>query len=174
VTIDIMQAIKKRVSVRRFKPDPVPRELILQLLEAAIWAPNAGNIQPWQFYVVTREDRRRCLATAALRQEFVASAPVCIVVCAEPERSARHYGDRGRHLYCLQDTAAATQNILLAATALELGTCWVGAFNEDQVRACLNLPAHLRPVAIIPLGYPATETTRRTQRRPLEEVCHFM
>ncbi len=174
MTLDIMQVIKKRVSVRRFRPDPVPRELIMQLLEAAIWAPNAGNIQPWQFYVVTREDCRRCLATAALRQEFIASAPLTIVVCAEPERSARHYGDRGRYLYCLQDTAAAAQNILLAATALGLGTCWVGAFDEEQVRGCLNLPAHLRPVAIIPVGYPADETTRRTQRRSVEQVCHFV
>lgn len=170
----ILQVIHQRVSVRKYRPDPVPRELIVQLLEAARWAPSAGNLQPWHFYVVTHEERRRCLATAALRQDFVASAPVCIVVCAEPERSARHYGERGRHLYCLQDTAAATQNILLAATALGLGSCWVGAFDEDQVRSCLNIPDRLRPVAIVPVGYPAHKTTLRTQRRPLEEVSQFM
>lgn len=174
MALDALQVIKNRVSVRRFRPDAVPEDVLEALLEAARWAPSAGNLQPWRFYVVTREDRRRCLATAAFRQEFVGRAPVCLVVCADPERSASHYGDRGRYLYCLQDTAAATQNILLAATALGLGSCWVGAFDENQVRACLNIPAHLKPVAIVPVGYPVVYTTRRTDRLPLTEICEYL
>ncbi|MBE0466166.1 MAG: nitroreductase family protein [Candidatus Desulforudis sp.] len=170
----ILQAIQNRSSIRRFRPDPVPRELLDQLVEAARWAPNAGNLQPWHFYVVTTPDRRRCLAQAALKQDFVAAAPVCIVVCAEPDRSASHYRERGRTLYCYQDTAAAAQNILLAATAAGLGSCWVGAFHEDRVVACLGIPRGRIPVALIPIGYPDREPENRTHRRPVEDIATFI
>lgn len=170
----MLEIIKKRCSVRRYKTEAVPDEVIWQLLEAARWAPSAGNLQPWFFYVVTKKEVKECLAAAALEQRFVAQAPVVIVVCAEPERSARVYGERGRRLYCYQDTAAAVQNILLAATAMGLGTCWVGAFYEDRVRECLAIPAHRVPVAIIPVGYPAEEPPHRTTRRELEEIVSYV
>jgi len=166
----VLENIKQRVSIRRFRPDPVPEAVLARLIEAARWAPSAGNLQPWHFYVVTAPDRRRCLAQAALNQDFVAAAPVCIVVCAEPERSAAHYRERGRSLYCLQDTAAATQNILLAATAAGLGSCWVGAFDEKRVAACLDMPRGRVPVALVPLGYPARQPENRTQRRAPEDI----
>jgi|Deesub1362A_J573_1020465.scaffolds.fasta_scaffold00091_54 nitroreductase len=169
----VLENIKRRASIRRFRPDPVPTELLTQLIEAARWAPSAGNLQPWHFYVVTNARSRRCLAQAALNQDFVARAPVCIVVCAEPDRSAFRYRERGRKLYCLQDTAAATQNILLAATAAGLGSCWVGAFDEDRVAACLGIPRAQVPVAVIPLGYPEQEPENRTSRRALEDVTTF-
>ncbi len=158
-----------RYSCRRFRPDPVPRPLLEQLLEAAHWAPSAGGLEPWRFVVVTGTAPRRELAEAALHQAFVAEAPVVVVVCAVPEESARIYGERGRHVYCLQDTAAATQNLLLAATAAGLGSCWVGAFDEGKVRRILELPPTWWPVALIPLGFPA-EGPRRRRRRPLPEV----
>lgn len=158
-----------RYSCRRFRSDPVPRPLLEQLLEAARWAPSAGGLEPWRFVVVTAAVPRRELAAAALRQVFVAEAPVVVVVCAVPEESARIYGARGRHLYCLQDTAAATQNLLLAATAAGLGSCWVGAFDEGRVQGVLGLPAGWWPVAMIPLGFPAEGPPRR-HRRPAAEV----
>ncbi|ACX52178.1 nitroreductase [Ammonifex degensii KC4] len=170
----VLEVIKKRCSVRQYKEDPVPRELIEQILEAARWAPSAGNLQPWFFYVITDAGRRRCLAAAAWGQKFVGEAPVLIVVCAEPQRSAQHYGERGRSLYCIQDTAAAIQNLLLAATAYGLGTCWVGAFDENQVRHCLGIPPERRPVAIVTLGYPQSWPEKRTSRRPLDEIVKFM
>ena len=138
-------------------------------MEAARWAPSGGNLQPWRFVVVSAADRRRELASAALGQGFVAQAPVVIVVCAVPEESARHYGDRGRELYALQDTAAATENLLLAATGAGLGACWVGAFDEHRVRRVLGLDPGWRPVAVVPIGHPA-ETPDRRSRRGLEEV----
>jgi len=95
-----------------------------------------------------------------------------IVVCANQLRSGRGYGARGVHLYCLQDTAAATQNLLLAATALGLATCWVGAFREEEAKKALNLPEGVRPVAIIPVGRPA-EKPRIRPRRPLAEIIHY-
>ncbi len=170
----MLEVIKKRCSVRRYQATPVPEEAIGQLLEAARWAPSAGNLQPWFFYVVRSQGVKECLAAAALEQRFIAQAPVVIVVCAEPERSGRVYGERGRRLYCYQDTAAAVQNILLAATAMGLGTCWVGAFHEDRVRECLAVPPHRVPVAIIPVGYPAEEPVHRTTRREPEEIVSYV
>ena len=160
---------RQRFSCREFLPDPVPREFIEAMLEAAVWAPNGGNLQPWRFVVVLSPAHRRALAHAAYGQSFVAAAPAVIVICAVPEESARHYGQRGRELYCLQDTAAATENLLLAATQLGLGSCWVGAFDERAVARGLDLPDGWRPVAMIPVGFPAEEAGRRS-RRPLAEV----
>jgi nitroreductase len=104
----------------------------------------------------------------------VAGAPVIIVVCADPERSAARYAQRGRELYCLQDTAAAAEHILLAAVALGLGGCWVGAFDESRAAKVLALPRHLRPVAILPIGKPAGERGIRTPRRPLHDTASFV
>ncbi|RKO66160.1 nitroreductase family protein [Desulfofundulus salinus] len=170
----ILSLVRSRYSVRHYKPDPLPEALLDQLLEAARWAPSAGNLQPWFFYVVTREEKKEALAQAALNQRFIAQAPVVIVVCAEPERSARVYGERGRQLYCYQDTAAAVQNILLTANALGLGTCWVGAFDEERVKECLGIPAGRIPVAIIPVGYPADDPARRPKRREIEEIVSYI
>ena len=169
--MNFWQVLENRYSVRAFDPDvDVSPEQMDRLLQAAIQAPSAGNRQPWHFYVVWNEAVRRQLAAAAFGQMFVARAPATIVVCADAEQSAARYGRRGRDLYCLQDTAAATEHILLAATALGLGGCWVGAFDEHQVARILRLPPRHRPIAILPIGKPAHPPTRRTARRPLESV----
>jgi nitroreductase len=139
------------------------------VLEAARWAPNGGNLQPWRFVVVLDAAMRRGIAGAAYGQTFLAQAPVVITVCAVPAESASKYGARGRELYCLQDTAAAAQNILLAATERGLGSCWVGAFDEAAISRVLGLPASWRPVALIALGQPA-ETEPQRSRRPLDEI----
>jgi nitroreductase len=104
---------------------------------------------------------------------FLTQAPVVIVVCAVPARSGRRYRERGEKLYCLQDTAAAVQNILLAAAGSGIGTCWVGAFDEEGVRRVLGLGHDLRPVAMIPLGYP-DEVPSVPGRRSLEEIVHLV
>lgn len=158
-----------RFSCRRFQPRPLARAEVEALLEAARWAPSAGGLEPWRFVVVTSPPVRAALAEAALGQSFVAAAPVVVVVCAVPAESARLYGERGRTLYCLQDTAAATENLLLAAAARGIGSCWVGAFTEQRVAELLGLPGGLWPVALVPLGYPAEGPPAR-RRRPLAEV----
>ncbi len=168
----LMQIIKGRRSIRRFKPDPIPEEDLREVLEAAIWAPSAGNTQEWKFFVVRDPGLKRRLASAAMEQQFLAEAPVVIVVCADLERIRRAYGERGTQVYALQDTAAAAQNILLVAHAKGLGTCWVGAFSEVQVRDALGLGQMMRPLALIPLGYPA-QTPSPRPRRPLEEVVEY-
>ncbi len=144
----------------------------MRLLETANWSPSAGNRQPWEFVIVTDPQGRERLSTAALRQQFVAQAPVIVVVCANLPWSAERYGERGTTLYAIQDCASATMLLLLAATNEGLATCWVGAFDENAVSKELNLPEHVRPVALVPIGYPETDRGRTTQRIPITEKIH--
>jgi nitroreductase len=171
-TVELFVAIKKRKSVRAFRDVSLRDGDLEKILGAAILAPSAGNLQPWSFVVSSKEDFKRALAQAALSQEFIANAPVVITVCAIRAQSAARYGDRGIALYCLQDTAAAIENILLAATALGYGACWIGAFDEEEVRKVLNIPPAARPVALIPIGIP-DEEPEETTRKPLEAVLHY-
>lgn len=173
--MDFWNVVERRHSVRSFDQNrDVPPEMVTRVLEAAIRAPSAGNCQPWFFYVVRNQAVKGALARAALNQLFLAEAPVVIVVCAEPERSAMRYGDRGRLLYSVQDTAAATEHLLLAAVASDLATCWVGAFDEEEASRALDLPSRLRPLAIVPLGYPAGRAPSRTDRRSLEDITELV
>jgi nitroreductase len=169
--MDFWQVIENRYSVRDFEPDvDVPPEVVDRVLQAAVRAPSAGNRQPWHFYVVRDPGVQKDLASAAYGQEFVAQAPVVFVVCADPEQSAERYRQRGRELYCLQDTANAAEHILLAAVASGFGGCWVGAFDERRAARALDLPHHRRPIAILPIGRPASEQSTRTLRQPLGAV----
>jgi len=169
--VEVFEAIKTRRSIRRFKSENIPDEDLMKVLEAATWAPSAGNLQPWEFIIVRGNDLKRKVASAAYGQMWIAEAPVVIIVCANIPRTSRYYGERGRTLYCIQDTAAAIQNMLLAAHALGYGTCWVGAFSEHEVRRVLEIPEHVRPVAIIPIGKPA-EKPSPPPRIPLSELIH--
>jgi nitroreductase len=170
--LEVFEAIKSRRSVRAFTEERVSDEDLLKLLGAARMAPSAGNIQPWSFVVVKASQIKKRLAEAALNQHFIEEAPVVIVACADEERSKQGYGSRGEQLYCIQDTAAAVQNMLLAAVALGLGACWVGAFHENEVRDALNIPAGLRPVAIIPVGWPDEQPQPRF-KRSLEDIVVY-
>jgi len=170
--MDVLRAIKGRRSIRAFKSDDVSQAVVKKLLDAARWAPSAGNIQPWEFIVVRKPQIKRRLVEAALDQTFIEEASVVIVVCANENRSSLGYDMRGKTLYCIQDTAAAIQNILLVAYSLGLGTCWVGAFNEEEARKVLNIPSGVRPVAMIPIGYPAESPLPRT-RRPISRFIHY-
>lgn len=169
--MNVFEAIRGRRSIRSFASEPVDEKDLKKILEAAIAAPSAGNRQPWEFVVVKNPEQKRKLADAAFGQSFIEEAPVAIVVCANAPRTARVYGNRGEDLYCIQDTAAAIQNINLAAYALGYGTCWVGAFDERRVAEIIGCPAGVRPVAIIPIGKPA-EKPDPTPRLPLTKVVH--
>ncbi len=172
--MDFWDVIAKRHSVRHYdSAREVSDSDVQRLLTAAIQAPSAGNRQPWHFIVVRDRTIRQGLVNAAYGQEFLLSASVVIAVCTVAERSSERYGQRGKDLYCIQDTAAAVEHILLGATALGMGTCWVGAFDEAAAFRVLDLPKELRPVALIPIGYPAKTLLRQTTRIPLEEVVTF-
>jgi nitroreductase len=170
--MDVLEAIKGRRSVRKFKPEPVKDEDLQKILDAGRLAPSAGNCQSSELVVLKEPSIKRRLATAALEQNFIADAPVVIVVCANIPRTSGRYGRRGQELYCLQDTAAAAQNILLAAYSLGYGTCWIGAFDEGAVAGVVKVPSGVRPVAIIPLGRPV-DNPSPPQRRPLDEIVHI-
>jgi len=169
--LDVFEAIKKRRSVRAYTSEEVSEEEVEKLIDAARLAPSAGNIQPWEFVIVRSTEIKRKLSDAALNQTFIEEAPVVIIVCADVARSNWGYGDRGANLYCLQDTAAATENMLLAAQALGLATCWIGAFYEDEVAKVVNTPRNVRPVAIVPVGHPA-EKPSAPPKRSMREIVH--
>ncbi|MFO7837497.1 MAG: nitroreductase family protein [Candidatus Thorarchaeota archaeon] len=162
--------LKSRSSVRNFSDEPLPREILDDILKAALRAPSAGNRQPWRIYVVRDRLKKKSLAEAAYGQSFIVEAPVACVVCAVPSESAHRYGERGRDLYSIQDTAALTYSILLSAHFAGYAGCWIGAFNEEDVSTVLALPSTMRPVSIIPLGRAAPEEETRTSRKPLSEV----
>lgn len=168
--MDVFEAIKGRCSVRAYKPDKIPDEAVLRIIEAGVQAPSAGNMQPTVYIVTKDEEVKRSLAEAALNQSFIEEAPVVIAVCTDTVRSASRYGERGLRFYSLLDAAASVENMLLAAHAMGLASCWVGAFNDEQVSRVLKLPPHVRPVAILPLGYPA-ERPAKPRRRRIEDMA---
>ena len=170
--MNVLEAIKKRRSVRTYTDKAVSKKEIEQLIEAASWAPSAGNTQPWAFVVITDQETKRKLSEAALHQTFIQKAPAVIVVFTDPKRSRRVYGNRGENLYSIQDTAAATENLLLAAQHMGLATCWIGAFREKEVAEAVNAPDHLRPVIIILVGY-SDEKPVTPSKRLINEIIHY-
>ncbi len=168
---ECLDLLFRRVSIRKFRSDDVSDEILKVILEAANAAPSAGNLQARDFVVVRDRRTKEKLAIASLRQMFIAEAPVVVVVCANYPRSMRVYGERGR-LYAEQDATAAVENMLLAVTALGLGAVWVGAFDEAAVSEILELPEHVRPIAIVPIGHPA-ESPGRRNRYPIEMLTHY-
>ena len=171
--MEFSQVLAGRRSVRHFNTKrDVSDADVRALLEAAVIAPSAGNIQPWRFTVVRSAEARDRLASA-MHQRWAAAAPVIIVVSMDPRPCYARYGDRGEQLYSIQDTAAATQNILLAAVDRGLASCWIGAFDEASVRDALEVKSPLRPIAVLPIGYSA-ESGTRPERRPLSEVVTWL
>jgi nitroreductase len=168
---NLLDLITNRRSVRKYADKAVEKDKILGLLEAARWAPSAGNKQPLEIIVVDNNDTKNLLVEAALNQKFIADAPFIFVICANFERTVSRFGERGSSLYCLQDTAASIQNILLLATAYGLSTCWIGAFDEQKVKDVCSIPDFSRPIALIPIAYPASlEKKQAPPREELKEI----
>ncbi|MEW6109208.1 MAG: nitroreductase family protein [Nitrospirota bacterium] len=168
--MDVSRAVKERRSIRSFLKKDIPDDIIDNLIEALIRAPSAGNLQSRKFYFVRDKKLKKKIAEAALNQTFISEAPVVIVCCAD-SRIGRHYGMRGIELYSIQDVSASIMAMMLVALETGLGTCWVGAFREEEVSKALDLPANLRPVTIVPLGYPAKipdPTSRVTKQEAVE------
>ena len=166
--MDLYETIRNRYSVRAYQDKPVEEDKLARILEAVRLAPSGSNRQPWKFVVVRDKLIRKDLASACNNQAFIAEAPVVIVgVGLMPDRtmSCDVPGDP-------VDVAIAMEHIALAATAEGLGTCWIGAFDQDKVRAVVAVPAQAKVIEVMPLGYPADEP-REKSRKPLDEiVCH--
>ncbi len=167
--MDLLEVLARRRSVRSYLPDPPDEGDLNLILEAASTAPSAGDLQAYVCVVVRRRESLRRLADACYGQDFVAEAPAALVFLADPDRSARRYGSRGRNLYCVQDATIAASYAQLAAEDLGYGSCWVGAFDDRSVRGAVGAGRELIPIAVIPLGRPA-EIPEVTPRRPIPEV----
>jgi nitroreductase len=152
--MDILMAVKERRSVRDFQKKKIPDNLITKLMEALIWAPSAGNLQSRKFYFIKNQGIKTMLAQAALNQTFIAEAPLVIVGCTD-SRISQKYGERGVDLYTVQDVALSIMGMMLVAHENGLGSTWVGAFHEREITKILSLPRYLRPVAMVPVGYPS-------------------
>lgn len=158
------ELIAARRSVRSYKGLPVEPEKLQAILDAAIAAPSAGDLQSFEVVIVEEGAGKSALAKAASGQGFLASAPLLLVFCADVERGRSQYGDRGAQLFALQDATIAATYAQLAAAAEGLGSCWVGAFDDARVREVLAIPDRLRPIAILAVGYPAELPEPRTRR----------
>ena len=170
--MDFFDVVKIRRSIRSYTNKPISEKEIERLLDAGRLAPSAGNIQCWKFLIVRRKEKKQLLSVAAFNQTFIEEASAVLVVCTDMRQSEMNYGSRGVNLYSIQDAAAAIENILLAACALGLGACWVGAFNEEIVRLEFNIPEHIRPLAIVPVGHPS-EKPLMPPKRFLEEIVYY-
>jgi nitroreductase len=158
--VDLFDLIKARRSIRKYKPGTIPKEKLGKILEAARQAPSAGNRQPWRFVIVTDWERKQELAKAANNQMFIADAGAIVAVLGIREISERWFN---------KDPMIATEHMVLAATALGYGSCWIGAFNEEKVKQLLKIPDDVDLVAILPIGVPAETSGGRT-RKEIHEI----
>lgn len=164
--MNVFEAMKKRNSVRNFLDKPIEEKKLKAVLEAARIAPSAKNRQEWRFIIVKDQEVRKKLAEASKGQKFVGEAPVVIVAYAL---------DDGYIMTCGQlsypiDIAIALDHISLAAVEVGLGTCWIGAFYEDKVKKILGIPEDYRVVHLMPIGYPAFESSKEKNRLPMNEI----
>lgn len=170
--MDIFHAFRNRRSIRQYKNTHVEREKIEQVLDAARLAPSWRNLQCWRFLVLTCPEKIGVLLSAFAddnpgKKAFL-QAPVAIVACANPSESGLNHGIE----YFVADTAIAFEHICLAAHALGLGTCWMGVFDETDMKAKLKIPDNVRIVGVTPLGYPDQEPKPRP-RKELSEIAFF-
>lgn len=170
--MELFQAISGRRSIRKYKELPVEQEKIVQVLEAARLAPSWKNLQCWRFLVLTDPVRKEAMLSAFAddnpgKKAFL-QAPVAIVICANPAESDLSHGIE----YYVADAAIAFEHICLAAHALGLGSCWMGLFDEAEMKAKLNIPDGMRVVGVTPLGYPDQEPKARP-RKELSEIAFF-
>ena len=164
--MDIYDAIAARRSVRAFADTDVPEGILTRLLNAARLAPSASNRQEWRFVVVRHPATRQRLAVAAGNQTFVGEAPVVLACCAETNG---HLMSCGQPCYPI-DVAIAIDHLTLAAVAEGLGTCWIGAFDEAQVKEILGIPPGIRVVELLPLGYSKDTKPVPKSRLPLDKI----
>jgi len=168
--MDVFEAIKNRRSIRSYKTDPIDDKIIKTLLEAMRLAPSGKNLQPWKFIVVKDPKIKDELVPACRNQTFIAKAPCIIVACAFEKQS---YDKMGSYMSSWAvDVAIAIDHLTLAAASLGIGTCWIGAFNETEVKKILNIPDEVRVLALTPLGYPEFIPPPRSRKSLEEIICY--
>ena len=180
--MELLDAIKTRKSVRRFADKQVEEAKLRKILEAVQQSPSWANLQCWRFIVVKDKEIREKLSELSYVESFFAplgyksnpsrkgigEAPVAIVDCADPSQSGILWNQN----YYMTDIGIASQNLMLAAHSLGLGTVFVGVFDEEKIRGLFNIPSNIRVVGIFPIGYPMEEKTKGLSRKPLNEIAY--
>jgi nitroreductase len=165
---EVINAIKNRRTIRKFKPNPVDEEKLQMILEAGRWAPSFSNLQPWRFIITRDQDTKKELDKAARESVLhlgINEAPVIVCVCVDR---------RIDPLHAIETGAAATQNMALAAHSLGLGVGWIGVWGteaETAIRRLFQLPETIRAVALLPIGFP--DESPQGHRNPLEDFIQF-
>jgi nitroreductase len=175
--MDFWEVINARKSVRSFSDKEIEKEKVKRIFEAAQSAPSWANKQCWSYVLVTDKDKIKKLSSGLINS-WMKHAKAIIVACGDPKKS----GTKNAMDYFLVDVAISMDHLVLAATDLGLGTCWIGGFDEEKIKQILGIPKNIKVVALTPLGYPTVETvrdkfTRRligsNKRKPAEEVIHY-
>jgi nitroreductase len=165
---EVIEAIRSRRTVRKFKRESVPKEKIIEILEAGRWAQSFNNSQPWKFVVIQEQETKRRLSDEAGRSVYhrgIVEAPATIVICVDPTEEPTHWIEAGSIVH---------QNMALAAHSLGLGSSWVGILNtksENPIKAVLGIPKKIRVISLMPVGF-ADENPRR-DRNPLQEMVYY-
>lgn len=167
--MDFFALLKKRHSTRKFKPKEIDSRKTKKLLQAIGSAPSAGNLQSYKIVLVKEREKRRLVAEACFGQGFISTVPIVLVFFADTAKAAGQYGSRGINLYAVQDATIAAAYAQIAATALGLSSCWIGAFDEARIKKLFNASAQLVPIAVIPIGF-AAEKPILTSRRQAGEL----
>ena len=165
--MDVFAAISQRSSVRAYKAKDIEEDKLKRILEAARLSPSASNRQEWKFIVVTNKETKKKLAQAAFGQFFIGEAPIVIVACGTESKAIMSCGQPTHTV----DVSIACAYMILQAYELGLGTCWIGAFKEDETKKILKIPEHVRVVAMTPLGYPDEPPSEKSRKRLDEIIC---
>ncbi len=167
--MEFFETVEKRKSIRIFLNKEIDNKILDTILKTITLAPSAGNLQSYRIILIKNEKLKRAVAEGALRQQFIAEAPIALVFLADSKRSLIRYGERGDSLYAIQDATIAAAYTQLAVTALGLGSVWVGAFEQEKVAKLIGAADYEIPITIIPIGY-SVEKPERHERRKLSEI----
>ncbi len=165
--MDVLTAISQRYSVRAYKSKDVEEDKLKKILEAGRLSPSASNRQEWKFIVVKDKEKKKKLAKAGFGQSFIGEAPVVIVACGTEAKAIMGCGQPTHTV----DVSIACAFMILEAYELGLGTCWIGAFKEDETKKILSIPEHVRVVAMTPLGYPNQPPSLKSRKKLDQIVC---
>ncbi len=170
--MEVNEAIKSRRCVRKYKPDKVSMHLVAKILDAARFAPSAGNTQNWWFVIVTDIEQKKRIAEASANQLWMTTAPLYIVICNDYKRLVELYGASGK-MFSIQDCAVIATYIMLLAKENNLDTCWVGSFDPEKVQKILKLPEYIDPEIILTIGYSDELKVKDAVRNEIEDMTFF-
>jgi nitroreductase len=166
--MDVLSAIRQRSSIRAYRATDIEEDKLKMILEAARLSPSASNRQEWKFIIVKNKETKKKLAKAAFGQSFIAEAPIVIVACGTEPKSMMACGQPAYTV----DVSIACAFMILQACELGLGTCWIGAFKENETKKILDVPEQVRVVAMTPVGYPNELPSDKSRKNLNQIVCY--